>query len=202
MPYFGATTLHDVYKDLKSLPRLPDSGKGLISTLNARRSTLEADSAVHGSWPGPDSSRRKAASPLNEAGAVATVPALTESPHTLRVLEKFTYVQAVLWLGARLADGLAHAHERGIYHRDLKPANVLLTDEGQPMLLDFNLSADSKLRSSASAAVIGGTLPYMPPEQLEAFRGASSRTDAAMSALGIILYGSWRGIISSRSTAR
>ena len=45
----------------------------------------------------------------------------------------------------RLADGLAHAHGRGIVHRDLKPANILLTDDGQPMLLDFNLSEDTKL---------------------------------------------------------
>ena len=69
----------------------------------------------------------------------------------LKALEGgLSYVDAVLWLGARLADGLAHAHERGILHRDLKPANVLLTDDGQPMLLDFNLSEDTKLRSGAA----------------------------------------------------
>ena len=68
-------------------------------------------------------------------------------------LEGLTYVEAVLWLAARLADGLAHAHARGIVHRDLKPANILLTDEGQPMLLDFNLSEDTKLQSQR----VGGT---------------------------------------------
>jgi serine/threonine protein kinase len=62
----------------------------------------------------------------------------------LDLLERMSYVNAVLWIGARLADGLAHAHERGILHRDLKPGNILLTDEGQPMLLDFNLSEDTK----------------------------------------------------------
>jgi len=30
------------------------------------------------------------------------------------MLEGLTYVQAILWVAARLADGLAHAHERGI----------------------------------------------------------------------------------------
>jgi tetratricopeptide (TPR) repeat protein len=105
------------------------------------------------------------------------------------MLEKLTYVQAVLWMAARLADGLAHAHERGILHRDLKPANILLTDEGQPMLLDFNLSEDLKVRSGAAAA-IGGTLPYMSPEHLDAFRGGACPVDARsdLYSIGVILY--------------
>src|SRR5207247_10908638 len=117
--------------------------------------------------------------------ALSSVP-----PATLKRLEGFTYVEAVVWLGCCLADGLAHAHERGILHRDLKPANVLLTDEGQPMLLDFNLAEDVKLRGSAAAALIGGTLPYMAPEHLEAFRGGKRAVDGRSDvyALGIILY--------------
>jgi hypothetical protein len=85
-------------------------------------------------------------------------------------LDRLPYADAVLALGGQLADGLAHAHERGILHRDLKPANVLLSDAGRPMLLDFNLAEDTKLRGSAERAQMGGTLPYMAPEHLEAFR--------------------------------
>src|SRR5262249_39167490 len=92
--------------------------------------------------------------------------------------EGLTYVQTVLWLAGRLIDGLAHAHERGILHRDLKPANVLLTDDGQPMLLDFNLSEDTKLAEEAALASMGGTLPYMSPEHLEAFEGGDVRLAA------------------------
>ena len=57
----------------------------------------------------------------------------------------------------------------------MKPANILLTDEGLPLLLDFNLAADAK--AGGAVAQVGGTLPYMAPEQLEAFRsgqGAAS----------------------------
>ncbi len=189
MPYFGATTLLDVHKYLKGLPRLPDSGKGLVSTFNAHRNTTHRNGAA-GSRNGIPPIRVAQVNTAAGNTEAVSKDAQAEVPHTLTLLEKFTYVEAVIWLGARLADGLAHAHERGIYHRDLKPANILLTDEGQPMLLDFNLSEDSKIRSSAQAAVIGGTLPYMAPEQLAAFVGSAKPVDGRgdVYALGIVLY--------------
>ena len=63
-----------------------------------------------------------------------------------------SHVEASLRIVLGVVNGLAHAHEHNIVHRDLKPANILLTDEGQPMLLDFNLSADTKMRSSPAGA--------------------------------------------------
>jgi serine/threonine protein kinase/tetratricopeptide (TPR) repeat protein len=100
------------------------------------------------------------------------------------------FVREVLRIVARLADGLAYAHERGILHQDLKPANVLLRDDGTPMLLDFNLAQDTKLRGNLPAAHVGGTLPYMAPEQLQALRDDQSHPDprSDIYALGLILY--------------
>jgi eukaryotic-like serine/threonine-protein kinase len=100
------------------------------------------------------------------------------------------YVREVLRIVARLADGLAYAHERGILHQDLKPANVLLADDGTPMLLDFNLAQDTKRRGNLAAAEVGGTLPYMAPEQLEAFGEGRPQPDprSDIYALGLILY--------------
>ena len=73
-----------------------------------------------------------------------------------------TYVDGVLKIAIQMAEALEAAHEQGILHGDLKPSNVLLTPEGRPLLLDFNLSQDFVL----SPGVCGGTLPYMPPEYL------------------------------------
>lgn len=100
------------------------------------------------------------------------------------------YVDACLWIAARLAEALAHAHELGILHRDLKPANVLLTDDAAPMLLDFNLADDIKERSPLSVAMIGGTLPYMSPEHLRAQQAGQTCADARSDiySLGLILY--------------
>jgi eukaryotic-like serine/threonine-protein kinase len=189
MPYFGGITLADVLQKLRGRVSLPDSGKDLVQTLAAHKSTTR-EASERGSESGVSSQRSD-----KTLGESLTLDSCRATPAAiLETLGKLTYVEAVLWLTARLADGLAHAHERGILHRDLKPANILLTEEGQPMLLDFNLSEDTK-RRGASAAVVGGTLPYMAPEQLEAFRGGGRPVDARsdLYALGVILFESLTG---------
>jgi len=76
-------------------------------------------------------------------------------------------------------------------HRDLKPANVLLTDDGVPMLLDFNVASLVTPKDGSKTVSVGGTLPYMSPECLEAMTFQSPgpsdvRTD--LYSLGIIFY--------------
>lgn len=92
----------------------------------------------------------------------------------------------VLEIGIDLADGLAHAHGRGILHRDIKPANILLTDDGEPMLLDFNLATDDR----ELPASVGGTPRYMAPEQFALLDDASVRVDgrADVYSLGLVLH--------------
>ncbi len=116
---------------------------------------------------------------------------LRETQTADRILTSGSYVDGVLHLTAQLADALAHAHARGVCHRDLKPSNVLLTLEGRPLLLDFNLSSDQE----RNAKRVGGTLPYMAPEQLRQFllpeeaegtKELGPRSDVY--SLGVILY--------------
>jgi len=78
------------------------------------------------------------------------------------VLRNGSYLDGVLHLVTQLVDGLAYAHARGICHGDLKPSNVLISTDGRPLLLDFNLSHDR----GAMVTRFGGTIPYMAPEQL------------------------------------
>jgi serine/threonine protein kinase len=186
MPYFGSTTLADVFRELEKRKGFPESGKDLVSTLYDRRSR---NSSENGTKPAQKEAPPMESEPAS-AGESSTPMLEGGSTVTLQMLEDLTYVQAVLWMGSRLADGLAYAHERGILHHDLKPANILLTDEGQPMLLDFNLAEDTKRIKNASVAHIGGTLPYMAPEHLEAFHHGKHPVDARSDiySLGVILY--------------
>jgi serine/threonine protein kinase/Tfp pilus assembly protein PilF len=111
-------------------------------------------------------------------------------------LREANYVQAAVWIVARLAEGLEHAHSRGLLHRDLKPSNVLIAADGTPMLLDFNLSTDTRPGDpeAGTRALLGGTLPYMAPEHLDAFDpNGTTPADAVdersdLYSLGLILY--------------
>ena len=161
MPFVGRTTLGDLLASFRA-GHVPQSGHGVVSTLADRAKSTAGNSEVI-----PDSE---------------PTPAPGRSRAVLEALERMTFVEAILWIGSELADGLAHAHERGILHRDIKPANVLFTDDGRPMLLDFNLASVGEVR-------VAGTPAYMAPEQLAAAvenRGlATPQTDVY--ALGLVL---------------
>jgi serine/threonine protein kinase/Tfp pilus assembly protein PilF len=105
-----------------------------------------------------------------------------------------TFAQAIAWWGARMAEALDHAHDRGVLHRDIKPSNVLVTGDGMPMLLDFNLAREPVCTlddAQAAPATLGGTLDYMAPEHLEALAdGSSEKVDGRSDiyGLGILLF--------------
>jgi len=166
MPYLGETTLSDV---LATVRKGGGSTNAVWSTLATRRVSSGSNGAARPSQTTPD--RR----PAN-----AALEALRRMPHD----------RSVLWLGAKLADALAHAHERGVLHRDIKPDNILIANDGTPLLLDFNLSAEVRDGEARQAEVLGGTLPYMAPEHLAALRGEKTKVDerSDIFSLGVVLF--------------
>lgn len=87
-------------------------------------------------------------------------------------------------LFAPLVAALDYAHKMGVIHRDIKPSNIMLTNNGDPILLDFGISSET--RSIVSNNVqISGTLPYMSPEQLS---GAPADTSQDIYSLAATAY--------------
>ena len=149
--------------------RTGSTGHGAASAVHAL--FRAGDSGARAGRPGGSGSR--VGRRLWHRRLTGSSPAeLLASPHSTgrEALEKRTYPQAIAWWGARLAEALDHAHDRGVLHRDIKPSNVLVTADGMPMLLDFNLAREPVLEdeSPGGEPTLGGTIDYMPPEQLKA----------------------------------
>lgn len=69
---------------------------------------------------------------------------------------------------ASVFSGVAHAlevaHSRSILHLDIKPANVLINRQGEVKVTDFGLATLADAGGVGAAG--GGTIGYMPPEQM------------------------------------
>jgi hypothetical protein len=89
-----------------------------------------------------------------------------------------------LRIGARVAEALHHAHQRGIVHRDVKPANVMLLASGQPKLMDFGIAKVPASQLTATGEFFG-TPTYMSPEQV-AGEPLDARSDVF--SLGAVVY--------------
>tara|TARA_R110002072_G_scaffold107517_1_gene233861 strand:+ start:8118 stop:11543 length:3426 start_codon:yes stop_codon:yes gene_type:complete len=97
-------------------------------------------------------------------------------------------VLEIVLLVEKLARALHHAHEKGLVHRDVKPGNVMITPEGEPVLLDFGLAL-TNVGDHSSLTLSGdlvGTPSYMSPEQVMGDRDIDRRTDVY--SLGATLY--------------
>ncbi len=69
----------------------------------------------------------------------------------------------------QVADGLEHAHSKGIIHRDVKPGNVLVTPEGEAKLSDLGLAGplESNAENDPRYGKIVGTADYLSPDQVK-----------------------------------
>jgi serine/threonine protein kinase len=105
----------------------------------------------------------------------------------------------------QVGNTVAYAHSRGVLHRDLKPSNIMLGEFGETLVVDWGLakllptatgagggdSAGAPLRfrdidpDRSTPGLLGGTVPYMSPEQA---RGAALTPASDIYSLGATLY--------------
>ncbi|MBW3539048.1 MAG: protein kinase [Planctomycetes bacterium] len=103
---------------------------------------------------------------------------------------------------ARVAQAMQAAHEAGIVHRDLKPANVMLTEAGEPVVMDFGLAYREARTPDERITQTGetfGSPAYMSPEQ---FDGPSRCVGPASDvySLGVMLYEALTGRLPFRGS--
>lgn len=196
MPYFGGASLSQVLGKIWKKNSHPTSGAEIVNALASlstpatetnptrqRGRTLQGDLNSQSAHSKTESAEAKTdhSDPETES-CDALALADTLGSHESSLLARLTALSfpgACAWIVARLADGLQHAHDRGVLHRDIKPGNILLGADGTPMLLDFNLSHDENQSHAQVEATLGGTVAYMAPEHLRAL----SRRTAELVAL-------------------
>ncbi len=101
----------------------------------------------------------------------------------------FVSVPQAAALVKTVAVAVHKAHEAGIVHRDLKPANIMLTKDGDPIIMDFGLArrkSTGEVDLTRTGAVFGSPA-YMAPEQVEA-RHDEIGPATDIYAMGVILY--------------
>ncbi|NJE29442.1 PEGA domain-containing protein [Thermococcus sp. 18S1] len=108
---------------------------------------------------------------------------------TIRSLEEYPKPaddELAVKLVKGVAQGVKHAHSKGILHRDIKPLNILLKHDMTPKLTDWGLSKIGITTSSKTAA--GYSPLYAAPEQLlpSKYGHTDQRTDLYQ--LGAVLY--------------
>lgn len=99
--------------------------------------------------------------------------------------EKVLARETVVRIISAAANGLQHAHERGIFHRDIKPSNIMLSEKGEVKLMDFGIARMKGAASLTRTGSIIGTLEYMAPELLS---GAAPSVHSDLYAMGVVMY--------------
>ncbi|MBI3822692.1 MAG: protein kinase [Planctomycetes bacterium] len=126
--------------------------------------------------------------------AMEFVPGLN-GEQALKKDKRLTIARAV-GMVRQLLEALAYAHAKGFVHRDIKPANLMIAAGDHVKLADFGLARvyqDSALSGLTLAGDMGGTMAYMPPEQILNYRQAKPPVDqySAAATLYRLLTGSW-----------
>ncbi len=100
-------------------------------------------------------------------------------------------VEAKLVLFRKVCSAVHFAHRNLIIHRDIKPTNIIVTESGEPKLLDFGVAKlmNPEYGPPADMAVTAGarmwTALYASPEQV---RGRAITSSSDIYSLGVVLY--------------
>jgi len=96
----------------------------------------------------------------------------------------------VMGLIEAVARALHAAHQAGLVHRDVKPGNIMVTDEGEPVLLDFGLARveSEEQQDLTLSGDLLGTPAYMSPEQISPKRDTRPDHRTDIYGLGVTLY--------------
>ena len=93
----------------------------------------------------------------------------------------------ILW---QAAQGLGHAHQRGVIHRDVKPPNIMVEEgDGRVIITDFGISkaVQSDTRYTSTGQMLG-TPCYLSPEQAQGHELDARSDQYSLAVLGYQMF--------------
>jgi predicted Ser/Thr protein kinase len=116
------------------------------------------------------------------------------------IAERHPSNQEIIAIATALCDILIYLHgqQSPVIHRDIKPQNVIMKDDGQVVLIDFDIARVYNSESETDTQFFG-TREYAPPEQY-GFSQTDSRTD--IYSFGILLRYMLTGIERENANVR
>lgn len=124
---------------------------------------------------------------VSDAGEPFLAMEYVEGKDLLEYAEGLT-IDEKLRLFLKICDAVEYAHRNLVVHGDIKPSNILVTQQGEPKLLDFGLAKmqDQDLSSDETKTAFRAFTPaYASPEQL---RGNAISTVSDIYSLGVVFY--------------
>jgi len=107
------------------------------------------------------------------------------------VTEKALLEKEVLKVAIGVAEVLVYIKSCKMLHRDIKAENIILTPNGEPILIDLGLADSEKSQPDWSTTEINGTPLYLSPEYID---GEDITIQSDLYALGVTLFYAVSGI--------
>ncbi|MEM8487268.1 MAG: protein kinase [Bacteroidota bacterium] len=108
-----------------------------------------------------------------------------------------------LYLTKQMLSAFHYAHSCGVIHRDIKPRNILLAKNNVVKITDFGLAKilqeGKRTTDTTVTMATGGTIHYMPPEQIRGLRNVDHRGD--IFSLGMTIYEAIAGMLPFEKNA-
>ncbi|MEZ4702025.1 MAG: serine/threonine-protein kinase [Rhodothermales bacterium] len=103
-----------------------------------------------------------------------------------------------VYLLKQMLSAFHFAHSAGVIHRDIKPRNILLAPNNVVKITDFGLAkvlqeGGGLGHDTTVTVATGGTIHYMPPEQIRGLKNVDHRGD--IFSLGMSMYESLAGTL-------
>ena len=89
-----------------------------------------------------------------------------------------------LHFAMQIAQGLEHAHSRGIIHRDIKPHNVMVLKNGSVKVMDFGIARVMSKSNTLTKEALG-SVHYISPEQA---KGGYTDNRSDIYSLSVVMY--------------